>query len=212
MERVDLLTIAPGQEVHAELEVKRSRFLAVLRRTESEAEARALVAEQRRTRRDARHHCSASVLQGGDAGLISRSSDDGEPTGTAGKPMLAVVQGAGLVNVCVVVTRYFGGTLLGAGGLVRAYSGAVALVVAQAPTVGRQRLELMDLRVEHATAGRVEAELRAGGVMVLDVRYLDQAVLTLAMPGPGGDLVELVAATTSGSGRLAPVGYRWVDV
>ena len=204
---MDFLTLVAGQDVPAELEVKRSRFLAVLRRTESEAGARALVDERRRSLHDARHHCSAFVLRGGNDGPIARSSDDGEPSGTAGLPMLHVLQSAGLADVCVVVTRYFGGTLLGAGGLIRAYSGAVA----RAPTVRRHRLELMELVVDHAAAGRVEADLRARGVRVLEVSYLDAAVLTLAAPASGADLDETVAAVTSGTGELRPAGYRWVD-
>src|ERR1700712_6102615 len=140
MTQVDFLTLVAGQDVFAELEVKRSRFVAVLRRTESEAGARALVDERRRSLHDARHHCSAFVLHGGDEGPIARSSDDGEPSGTAGMPMLQVLQGAGLADVCLVVTRYFGGTLLGAGGLVRAYSGAASAAVARAPTRRRDRL------------------------------------------------------------------------
>ena len=211
MAQVNFLTLRAGQDVHAELEVKRSRFLAVLRRAESEAAVSALVDEQRRSRRDAGHHCSAFVLHGGDDGPIARSSDDGEPAGTAGLPMLQVLQGAGLADVCLVVTRYFGGTLLGAGGLVRAYSGVAAAAVARAPTVRRHRLELMELVLDHATAGRVEAELRARGVRVLDVSYLDVAVLTLAAAASGGDLGGTVAAVTSGAGELRPAGYQWVD-
>ena len=102
---------------------KKSRFIATIRRCESEEEAVAFIEEMKKKYWDARHNCSAFVL--GSRGELTRCSDDGEPGGTAGRPMLEVLLGEGIRDVCVVVTRYFGGTLLGTGGLVRAYSGAV---------------------------------------------------------------------------------------
>ena len=102
----------------AETEVKRSRFLCRIERVESEGAARAVVDRARKEHWDARHHCSAFVL--GPDGAVQRSSDDGEPSGTAGAPTLEVLRGRALSDVVAVVTRWFGGTLLGAGGLVRA--------------------------------------------------------------------------------------------
>ena len=150
-------TIARDGEV--ELEVKRSRFRCTLERVADEGSARAVVERLRKQHWDARHHCSAFVL-GPDAGL-TRSSDDGEPSGTAGQPMLDVLRGTGLANTTVVVTRYFGGTLLGTGGLVRAYSEATAQALQAAARVTLTRLHLWDLRVPVAQAGRIEAELRS---------------------------------------------------
>ena len=106
-----------------EIVEKKSRFIATTRPVESEEEAAAFIEEMRKKYWDARHNCSAYVI--GDRGQTSRCSDDGEPPQTAGRPMLDVLLGAEVRNVCVVVTRYFGGTLLGTGGLVRAYSSAV---------------------------------------------------------------------------------------
>lgn len=104
-----------------EITVERSRFIAALCHIESESEAAAFIAQKKAEYHDARHNCSAYILKNG----IIRFSDDGEPHSTAGKPMADVLSGSGLVDVCVVVTRYFGGVLLGTGGLVRAYSAAV---------------------------------------------------------------------------------------
>ncbi len=104
----------PGRSAEAEIEVKRSRFRCTLERVEDEAAARALVERLRREHWDARHHCSAFVV-GPPPVPVERSSDDGEPAGTAGAPMLEVLRGAGLSDTAVVVTRWFGGTLLGAG-------------------------------------------------------------------------------------------------
>ena len=106
-----------------ELVEKKSRFIATTRPVESEEEALAFIEEMKKKYWDARHNCFAYVT--GDRGQLQRCSDDGEPSQTAGRPMLDVLLGAGIRNICVVVTRYFGGTLLGTGGLVRAYSGAV---------------------------------------------------------------------------------------
>ena len=106
-----------------ELTEKKSRFIATTRPVESEEEAVAFIDEMKKKYWDARHNCSAYVI--GERGQVQRCSDDGEPAQTAGRPMLDVLLGAEVKNICVVVTRYFGGTLLGTGGLVRAYSGAV---------------------------------------------------------------------------------------
>ena len=106
----------------AEYTEKRSRFIAVIRHCETEQEAVSFINDIRAKHRDARHNCYAYSVS---SGAVKRFSDDGEPHGTAGKPMLDIIDGEGLCNVCAVVTRYFGGVLLGTGGLVRAYSKAL---------------------------------------------------------------------------------------
>ena len=107
----------------AEITEKKSRFIATIRPVSSEEEAGAFIEEMKKKYWDARHNCSAFVI--GDNNEMTRCSDDGEPAGTAGRPMLEVLMGEGWHNICVVVTRYFGGVLLGTGGLIRAYQGAV---------------------------------------------------------------------------------------
>ena len=106
-----------------EIVEKKSRFIATVRRVETEEEAIAFIEEMKKKYWDARHNCSAFVI--GTRGELTRCSDDGEPSGTAGRPMLEVLLGEGIRNIAVVVTRYFGGVLLGTGGLVRAYTQAV---------------------------------------------------------------------------------------
>ncbi len=210
----------PGTRIDAEIEVRRSRFLTRLVRVEREADARAVIEQARREHWDARHHCSAFVLGAASApGQVRRSNDDGEPAGTAGGPMLEVLTGRGLVDVVVVVTRYFGGVLLGTGGLARAYSDAVSAAVDEAARSGalveRVRLERFAVALAHADAGRVEAELRARGVRVLGVDYGARAVLTLS-PGAGlgsgeRELATLVAQATAGGATLEPAGHEWAD-
>ena len=164
-------TVRRGSPTVAELEVKRSRFLAVLARTDTQEEARSLIDEQKRLYPDARHHCSAYIIGSGHVNPLQHSSDDGEPAGTAGKPMLDVLDHAGLEDVTAVVTRYFGGTLLGTGGLVRAYSGSVQAAIDAAPLVSVRSLALLRTRVSPAEGGRVESALRDSGWEVVDSQW-----------------------------------------
>ncbi len=202
------LTVA--RDAQAEVEVKRSRFLCTVRRVEDEASARQLVDSLRKQHWDARHDCSAFVL--GPSGSVQRSSDDGEPAGTAGAPMLEVLRGHQVSDVAVVVTRWFGGTLLGAGGLVRAYGDAVRAGLQEAGTLTRELVHEHLLEVGHADAGRVESELRSRGVEVLDVRYGAGVALLLGVRSDEQQhLHGLVAELTSGTAGLVPGRERWVD-
>jgi uncharacterized YigZ family protein len=204
--------LVPAGDASAWLEVKRSRFLATVTRVHTEAAARAVVEAARREHWDARHHCSAFVL--GPRGEIARSSDDGEPAGTAGAPMLEVLRGAadgrGVSDVVAVVTRWFGGVLLGAGGLVRAYGDAVRAALEVSGTVERRLLVLSSVTVGHAVAARLENDLRNRGVVVHDVAYGAAVTLTLATP-PGLAIGAVVSGLTSGEGRVVPVGEEWVE-
>lgn len=214
-------TLAAGDGFRHELEVKRSRFITVLRRTGDEESARALLGSLRREFHDARHHCSAFVL--GPERSVQRSSDDGEPSGTAGLPMLEALLkretapgAADLSDVTAVVVRYFGGILLGAGGLVRAYSESVSSALALAPLVRRQRLRICDVAVRHAAAGRLENDLRAAGYVMAGARYDAQTtVLRLALPDEPAYLAQAadrLAALSAGSAALAPGETEWIDV
>jgi uncharacterized YigZ family protein len=201
--------LVPARTAEAEVEVKRSRFLARVVRVEKEHQARAVVEETRRTHWDARHHCSAFVL--GPTRGIERSSDDGEPAGTAGAPMLEVLRGAEVSDVVVVVTRWFGGTLLGAGGLVRAYGDAVRAGLEAAGAIRRELLHEFSVVLAHADAGRVESELRTRGVHVLDTTYADEVTLRLGVTDPE-PLVAWLAALTGGRTTPTVVGTSWHDV
>jgi uncharacterized YigZ family protein len=204
--RTEYLTVA--RPASAEIEVKRSRFLCDVRRVESEEAARAVVEAARRQHWEARHHCSAFLL--GPDGAIARSSDDGEPSGTAGAPMLEVLRGAEVSDTVAVVTRWFGGVLLGAGGLVRAYGDAVREALDAAGTLRRDLVTEVALDLPHADAGRVEGELRQRGVEVLDSTWGADVRLLLGTTDPDR-LDAVVAELTSGSGAPLPVGTRWVD-
>lgn len=205
------LRLARGVDVTSEIEVRHSRFLTVLRRVDDEDGARALVAEARHRWPDARHHCSAFIVEVPGANRTERSSDDGEPAGTAGMPMLEVLRGSGLTDLAAVVVRYFGGIKLGTGGLVRAYTDAVRSALHAAPTVRLERLELWQVDLPHADAGRTEAELHARGVTVADVAYGAAAVRLTLATGDGAALVALLAALTGGTARPVAAGTTVVE-
>jgi uncharacterized YigZ family protein len=201
----------PARTAEVEVEVRRSRFRCRLERVPDEDAARAVVEAARRRHWDARHHCSAFVL--GPDGATARSSDDGEPAGSAGAPMLETLRGRELSDVVAVVTRWFGGTLLGVGGLVRAYSEAVALAVDEAGVLRRERRDLVEVDAAHADAGRLEHELRSRGLVVRDASYGAVVTLTLAVPaGLSGSLPGTLAGLTGGVAAPRPVGTDWVDL
>ena len=197
--------------VAAEAIVKKSRFLALIERAESEDAARRVVASARSAHPGAGHHCSAFLIGDIAGARIERSSDDGEPTGTAGHPMLEVLAGRDLTNGVAVVILYFGGTKLGTGGLARAYSGAVAQALTDARLVRRERRELVRVELSHADVGRIESELRTRGVEVVSIEYLARAAVTFSTVNP--DLLEgLLASSTAGEARPERLGSQYVDV
>lgn len=199
--------------VETEIEIKRSRFITLLGRVTDEQEARAFIDAARDRFPDARHHCSAYIYHVDDANPVERSSDDGEPSGTAGKPMLDVLKGSAMLDACAVVVRYFGGVKLGAGGLVHAYGGAVSEALPLVKQVTRAPKELYAVDFDHADAGRLEAELRNRGVHITDTEYAAKVTYTVAVdPGGKEDLDELIAALTQGSVEPRSVGSQWVEL
>lgn len=196
-----------------DLEIKRSHFLGLAARTTSEAQAREFIASRRALYPDARHHCSAFIIANPGATPTERSNDDGEPSGTAGKPMLEVLRGSQIFDVTVVVTRYFGGTLLGTGGLVRAYSQATSQALEQLSLCRRSQQYLWQLRAPVGEAGRIEAELRAGGANIVQTRWESQATIELAsaVANPT-ELAALVANVTRGQGHLEAAGTKILEL
>lgn len=198
---------ANGADVVAEIEIRRSRFIARLVRADDEEAARAVVTAERSAHPQARHHCSAFRVSADGTGVVERSSDDGEPSGTAGAPMLDVLRGAGIERVAAVVTRYFGGIKLGTGGLARAYSDAVTAALPSLRLVSPLQRARARVALPHDVAARLYSEFPAHGVDVLDAEYGAQAVLTLAAADDEA-LAHAVALLTRGeamSERLAPL-------
>lgn len=203
------LTVAGAAQ--ARIEVSRSVFLARIERVETEEDARAVVAAARREHWDARHHCSAFRI--GPTAEVQRSSDDGEPAGTAGAPILQALAGQQVSDAVVVVTRWFGGVLLGTGGLVRAYGDATRAALAAAVLVRRTQRLATDVRLDPATAGRVEHALRAAGFDMGGTTYQAGAaqLAVHCRPDQLDELTARVAALTSGTAALTQLGTVWVD-
>jgi uncharacterized YigZ family protein len=193
------LTVA--REGEHETSASRSRFVCGLSPAVTEDEAKAFLARVRDRHPSASHHCYAYLI-GADAG-IQKSSDDGEPGGTAGVPMLQMLLRREIRCAVAVVSRYFGGTKLGAGGLVRAYGGAVGEALDTLGTVQRQRLRLAVITANHQRAGRLENELRAAGQAVRAVSYGADVVIEVALPASETeDFRAWLAGATAGSARL----------
>ncbi|MFQ9244249.1 MAG: YigZ family protein [Lachnospiraceae bacterium] len=179
----------------AELVEKKSRFIATIRPVSSEEEAVAFIEEMKKKYYDARHNCSAFVI--GSKGELTRSSDDGEPSGTAGRPMLEVLTGSGIRNIVAVVTRYFGGVLLGTGGLVRAYSGAVKMALEQCETITRRYGVQMLIKTDYNGVGKIQYLLGSKDVVIQDSVYAADVQMTVLVPIEEYDRLckELVEAT-----------------
>ena len=147
---------------------------------ESEAEALTVLEAARKKYWDATHNCFAYVI--GERRETVRCSDDGEPSGTAGRPMLDVLLGEEITNIIVIVTRYFGGTLLGTGGLVRAYSRAVQEGLANSRIIDRKYGVRMEIRSDYTGIGKIQYLLASRQIPVLDTQYTDQVVTEVLLP------------------------------
>ena len=163
-------TVYSGGE--AEIVEKKSRFIATVRPVSSEEEAVAFIAEMKKKYWDARHNCSAFVI--GDRQEMSRCSDDGEPAQTAGRPMLDVLLREDIHNVAVVVTRYFGGVLLGTGGLVRAYGKSAKLGIEAAGVAKIKHYKECRVLTDYTTAGKIQYEITNGEYILKDTLYSDK--------------------------------------
>ena len=194
----------PTGASETELVEKRSRFLGRVWPVESEEEARARIEEIRKKHYDARHHCWCyRIREGG----VERYSDDGEPQGTAGQPMLNVFQREGVGNVCCVVTRYFGGILLGAGGLTRAYGKAARDALSAAGVSAMGLWEQVQLECDYGLLERVKLEIAAVDGILDDIVYAAQVTVTASLPGDGPQrLQQRLTELSAGSITLQSLG------
>ena len=201
MKDISRTVLVPGQ---GEIVEKKSRFIGEIFPASSLAEAEERLLGIRKRYYDARHHCFAAVVGvPGTPEEIRRGNDDGEPGGTAGKPMLEVLDGEDLHNTAVVVTRYFGGTLLGTGGLVRAYSAAVKAAIANAVIVTVIRGRKIVYRVSYPDAGKLQYLYAKEGIEKPEIEYGQDVVMTLRMPLKMGERIKKITAeTTNGAAVL----------
>ncbi|XME03192.1 YigZ family protein [Lachnospiraceae bacterium C1.1] len=168
-------TVQTGKIFSGEITEKKSRFIAALKKAESVEEASAFLLSEKKKYYDAKHHCSAYIIAGEDGAQdIMHSSDDGEPSGTAGKPMLDILKGEGLKNVILVVTRYFGGTLLGTGGLVRAYSAASKDAISNTEFFIVKELVHCSLEFDYASEPKIRRFLRERECVLGEPEYSEK--------------------------------------
>ncbi len=185
--------------VHHELIIKKSRFIACVQPVEGRTQAQAIVQQLWQQHPGAAHVCWA-LLAGGQSAAV----DDGEPSGTAGRPMLDVLRHQDLEGVLATVVRYFGGVKLGAGGLVRAYTDAVAQALLDAPKVARERQATLACQVPYALEGWLRRELQSAQAQLLDVSHADEVTLRWRLPEPQApDLIQRL--NDGGQGKL-----RWL--
>ncbi len=188
------IVVCPGE---GEIIEKKSRFIASIAPADSEEEALAFIEAVRKKHYDARHNCPAFII--GRNRELTRCSDDGEPSGTAGKPILEVLLSAGLTNTVVVVTRYFGGTLLGTGGLVRAYTQAVQEALLHTE-IGIMRYgATISIGTDYTDLGRIQYLLGNKGIPIIDSQYTDKVVLTIQIPEENANsLIKELTENTAG--------------
>ncbi|RDU37586.1 YigZ family protein [Neobacillus piezotolerans] len=160
-----------------EIIIERSRFISHCARAESEAEAQDFIAEIKRLHRDATHNCSAYLI--GENDQIQKANDDGEPSGTAGVPILEVLKKKKLKDTVVVVTRYFGGIKLGAGGLIRAYGKSASEGLNATGIVQRVLMQNMKVSVDYTWIGKLDNELRNAPYILNGVDYAEQAIFDI---------------------------------
>ncbi len=192
-----------------EYEEKKSRFLAKLMPVRSEEEAASFFDSVRKKHYDARHNCTAFIL--GDHKELVRSSDDGEPSGTAGKPMLEVLTGADLTYAAAVVTRYFGGTLLGTGGLVRAYSSAVKDALSGAKILTVDLCTDIDISVSYADVNNLQYFIAQNGITLLGTEYLEKVAFSIRVRKNNAEsLIQKLTELTQGKAsiRILKEGYE----
>ena len=180
---------------------KKSRFIATVRLMEKEEDALAFIEEMKKKYWDARHNCYAYSI--GEHREFTRCSDDGEPSGTAGRPMLDVILGEDIYNVAVVVTRYFGGVLLGTGGLVRAYSGAVQEGLRASTVIEKHHGISMAVSADYTMVGKLQYIAAENGLPILDTEYTDRVMMHLLIPADQvGRVEKIITEATSGRVKM----------
>lgn len=206
--RKDYITVKGTGET--EIIIQKSRFLTYVNRAESEQQAQAFIEEIKSKHKSANHNCSAYLI--GEHDSIQKANDDGEPSGTAGFPMLEVLKKQGLKDTVVVVTRYFGGIKLGGGGLIRAYGRATTEGLRAAQLVERRLHHLMKVSVDYSWLGKVENEVRSSTYPLHRIDYAESVELFLYVPvSKEADFVEWITEMTNGQAIIERQTQDFID-
>ncbi|WP_018922017.1 YigZ family protein [Salsuginibacillus kocurii] len=194
-----------------EIVIQKSRFIAYLERVTTEAEAMDFIARIKKQHANATHNCSAYII--GENDEIQKANDDGEPSGTAGVPMLEVLKKRKLKDTAVVVTRYFGGIKLGAGGLIRAYGSSTSEGLNHIGVVERQLMDIFTVTVDYTWIGKVENELRESSFDLMDIRYEEQATFFIYVPvAQNEEFHNWITNMTSAQAKIAAEEQTYIEV
>ncbi|MDF0726059.1 YigZ family protein [Cytobacillus sp. S13-E01] len=196
-----------------EIVIQKSRFIAYVNRATTEEEAQAFIQEIKKLNSNATHNCSAYLI--GESDQIQKANDDGEPSGTAGVPILEVLKKKQLKDTVVVITRYFGGIKLGAGGLIRAYGKSTSEGLNKTGIVERKLMRVIHTKIDYTWLGKVENELRSSTYQLKDINYLeDVEVETYVEEGQKQNLINWMTELTNGKGNISEgiVTYLEEDV
>ncbi len=193
-----------------EIIIQKSRFITYLTRATTEEQAQAFISELKKKHHDANHNCSAYVI--GERNEIQKANDDGEPSGTAGVPMLEVLKKRDLRDTVVVVTRYFGGIKLGGGGLIRAYGSSVSEALNAVGVVERIEHTIVSVNVDYTWLGKLENELRASVHPIDQIHYLDQVQIdVLVKTADVPDFLDWMTNMTNGQANLSSGSTRYLE-
>ncbi|OCA88978.1 YigZ family protein [Pseudobacillus wudalianchiensis] len=184
-----------------EITIQKSRFIAYVNRAETEEQAQQFIADIKKRNWNATHNCSAYLI--GEKDQIQKANDDGEPSGTAGLPILEVLKKRGLKDTVVVVTRYFGGIKLGTGGLIRAYGKSASEGINAAEVVERRLMQIMEASLDYTWLGKVENELRSSVYTIKDIHYLDKVTVeTFVEESKKEDFTNWMIELTNGQAQI----------
>ncbi|MGG4547966.1 YigZ family protein [Rossellomorea marisflavi] len=197
----------PGEN---EIVIERSRFIAHVARVETEEDAQAFIADIKKKHWDATHNCSAYMI--GENNLIQKANDDGEPSGTAGVPMLEVLKKRDLKDTVVVVTRYFGGIKLGAGGLIRAYGKSTSEGLNATGVVERKLMRIMKTKIDYTWLGKVENEVRSSHYQLKEIHYLDAVEVEVYVEEAAkDDFTSWMTELTNGQGEISEGEVEYLE-
>ncbi|WP_370296749.1 YigZ family protein [Rossellomorea marisflavi] len=197
----------PGEN---EIVIERSRFIAHVARVETEEDAQAFIADIKKKHWDATHNCSAYMI--GENNLIQKANDDGEPSGTAGVPMLEVLKKRDLKDTVVVVTRYFGGIKLGAGGLIRAYGKSTSEGLNATGVVERKLMRIMRTKIDYTWLGKVENEIRSSHYQLKEIHYLDAVEVEVYVEEAAkDDFTSWMTELTNGQGEISESEVEYLE-
>lgn len=206
--REDYITVKGYGE--KEIVISKSRFIAYVNRAETEEEALDFIQSIKKKHPNATHNCSCYMI--GEHDQIQKANDDGEPSGTAGVPMLEVLKKKGLKDTVVVVTRYFGGIKLGGGGLIRAYGKATTEGIEAAQVVERKCHHLVKIAIDYVWLGKLENELRNSSYLLKEIQYTDNVQIFVFVPKKDVDtFIEWVIELTNGQGTVETVDKQFVE-